>query len=154
MRNYLLAGACALITGVVISAQRSEGPQRNTNSSDEPVSVIGCLQRAPDTTPPDANDAAVGTSGKEPADTRPGTDSDTATHLVLANTIPSDTDISAIRSTPRVTYRLHGGEAVLAPHVGYLAEISGVVDGHTSSSDAGPVLNVERATIVLDFDCQ
>jgi hypothetical protein len=135
-------------------------PQQNSASSDQRITVTGCLRQAP------ANNAATdtatggaattaGTTGTSGAPATAGAGSSAEAKFVLADAKKATGD-----SSPAQTYRLVANPAALTPHVGKKLELTGtLVDqaaaagGSQDATASGPTLRVESGK-VLGTSCE
>jgi hypothetical protein len=163
MNRRVWTGACATIVslataGVLAQTAAQTPTPQSPSSSDNKITVTGCLKAAPampndtasaanpnptgsagstepGTTPP----AATGTSGVPPADAK--------FILTSATTTPANP------ANPAQTYRLIANPTALSAHIGKKLELVGAIDA-TSSPDpkdpsaAAPALRVESGKIV------
>ena len=135
-------------------------PQQNSASSDQRITVTGCLRQAPadnaatDTATGGAATTA-GTTGTSGAPATGGAGSPAEAKFVLADAKKTSAD-----GAPAQTYRLVANPAALTPHVGKKLELTGtLVDqaaaagGSQGAAATGPTLRVESGK-VLAASCE
>jgi len=171
MTKTIRTGAySSIIVGAAVAAMaQTPTPQQNTNpSTEQKITVTGCLKAAP----PSADSAstagtsgsgttgATGTTGTAGA-AKPADSPDAK--FVLANATVSaakaDTESAATAEAAGTasaagatqTYRLIANGAALSPHVDKKLELTGtLVDrpASTSATAAGPALKVESGKVI------
>jgi hypothetical protein len=160
MRSIWTA-ACAAIVSVATVGAFAQAPQQTTTqqtppapaqasppSSDQPITVTGCLKAAPDAAEPPAAAATAGTAGTAATATTgtAGTMPDRKFILTSASAAPGNTASAA-------TYRLIANPTALGEHVGKKLELVGTLDP-TSKADekdplaSAPALRVQSGKIV------
>jgi hypothetical protein len=145
-------------------------PQTATSSTDQKVTVTGCLKAAPQAASDTANagtaasptgttgaagstagtagtTGTAGAAGTSGTTTSPATGNDQKFVLTAASMTPADTANSA------QTYRLIANPSALTAHVGKKLELTGTIDKSSTAdpndpSAAAPALRVESGKIV------
>jgi hypothetical protein len=133
---------------VAIAAQTPSTPQNQGASSDQRITVVGCLQPAPPT--PTGTTGSTGATGDSAGGEK---------KFVLTNVAPPSNDTAGASSAAAKTYQLIANESALSPHVGKKVELTGTIDGQdarSSSPTAGdssattnaPKLKVEAGRVM------
>jgi hypothetical protein len=164
MNRRAWTGACATIVSLAtagVLAQttaQTPTPQSTPSSSDNKITVTGCLKPAPampSDTASAANPNPTGSAGSTEAGATPPTATGTSgvppadAKFILT----SATATPANPANPAQTYRLIANPTALSAHVGKKLELVGAIDP-TSSPDpkdpsaAAPALRVESGKIV------
>ena len=170
MRNYISAASCsAIVAAATISLMAQAPAQQSTTtaSTDQKVTVTGCLKAAPVSTD---TSTATGTTGTAGTTAAPNPTDAANARYVLTDAAASLSTESATQSAPAgatsatttskesaQTYRLIANPTALAPHVGKKLELTGTIVDAASAASAstdqaasgsGPILRVESGKIV------
>jgi len=142
-------------------------PQAATSSTDQKITVTGCLKAAPQASSDTASGAGAasptgtsgaagtaagtagttGTAGASGTTTSPATGTDQKFVLTAASATPADSANTA------QTYRLIANPSALTAHVGKKLELTGTIDKSSAAdpsdpSAAAPALRVESGKII------
>jgi hypothetical protein len=150
MRNRIWSGAFATIVGIAtvgLTAQTTPPPQTTAApSSENKVTVTGCLQAAPAGMPgATGTSGTTGTTGTAGTAGTAGATAESAggeQKFLLVNAMPSPTDptspetgsTTAPSGSPSQTYRLIANATALSPHVGKKVELTGTIESSGSSA--------------------
>ncbi len=179
MTKTIWTGTCAAVvslsTAIIVAQAPAPTPQQDRSStSDQRITVTGCLKAAPPSSSETTGaSGAVGTSGAAGGATTGAADATDAAKFLLtdvAMTPAADTAGAAgaagaaTESTPppsgssAKTYRLVANPAALSPHVGKKLELTGTLDQSSATAPAGssgagpdanaPALKVESGKVV------
>ena len=187
MKSRVWTGTCAAIVGLATAGMLAQSPaqpptpqqstpqtatppssptppQAGASSTDQKITVTGCLKAAPQATTDTASAAGAatptgtsgtagtaagttGTTGTSGTTTSPATGTDQKFVLTSASATPADTANTA------QTYRLIANPSALTAHVGKKLELTGTIDKSSAAdpndpSAAAPALRVESGKIV------
>ncbi len=176
MTKTIWTGTCAAVVSLstaIIVAQAPPPQQDRPSTSDQRITVTGCLKAAPPSSGETTGaTGAVGTTGATGGATTGAADATDAAKFLLTDVTPTPaadtagaagatgaaTPSAAPSGSSAKTYRLVANAAALSPHVGKKLELTGTLDQSSATAPAGssaagpaanaPALKVESGKVV------
>src|SRR5947199_5715268 len=139
-RSLGFAAAIVCTVAIAVAAQTTPPSSQTPSSSADKVTVTGCIERS--SASPSSTPGTTGTSG-----TTSSPSSSSSSSKFILNTSPAGSGAagtsgttstsstpSASASASAKSYQLDADDSQLTPHVGHKVEITGTVEGGSSSS--------------------